>query len=158
MKKPIILRKRYIPYETIDISGDEVLFRDESFLITKWKPIKPRNDICGGISFTFLQEGYKISKFFDKDASFLFWYCDIIQVEYDDADKFLLIDLLVDLKVFPNGDNRILDLDELSLALEKNLITKEQGCLALNRLDKLLNMVYSDTFPPQICLEKAYSL
>jgi len=39
MKKPIILRKRYIPDEVIDISGDELVFRSEDLLITKWNPI-----------------------------------------------------------------------------------------------------------------------
>jgi len=69
MKKPIILRKRYIPDEVIDISGDELVFRSEDLLITKWNPIRKRPDISGGISFTFLKEGYKASKFSVRPAS-----------------------------------------------------------------------------------------
>ena len=53
MKKPIILRKRYVPSEIIDITGDELLLRNENLLVTKWKPIKKRQDISGGMSFTF---------------------------------------------------------------------------------------------------------
>jgi len=53
MKKPIILRKRYIPDEVIDISGDELVFRSEDLLITKWNPIRKRPDISGGIRLPF---------------------------------------------------------------------------------------------------------
>ena len=156
MDKPIILRKRYIPSETIDISGDEVLFRDDDLLITKWKPIKPRDDLYGGISYTFLREGYKISKFFDKDSNFLFWYCDIIEVDYEiKLDKYILTDLLVDIKVFPNGSYKILDMDELSEALGNGLISQKQVSIALKSLDKLLNMIYDDSFPPEACRTKA---
>jgi uncharacterized protein len=157
MDKPIIMRQRYIPFETIDISGDEILFRDDELLITKWKAIKPRSDLFGGISFTFLKEGYKISKFFDKDENFLFWYCDIIEVKYEaEYEKYTLIDLLVDVKIFPHGEYRVLDVDELAEALEKNLVSKVQVNMALNRLDKLLQMIYNNMFPPEVCLKEEF--
>jgi uncharacterized protein len=157
MNKPVILRKRYIPFETIDISGDELLFRDEDLLITKWKPIKPREDLSGGISFTFLKEGYKISKFFDKASNFLFWYCDIIEVNYEmDFNKLTLTDLLVDIKVFPDGHYRILDIDELSEALEKGLVSSGQVSKALHCLSKLLNIIYDEAFPPEVCRNKTF--
>ena len=44
MKKPIVLRKRFIPFEVVDISHDELLFRNESLLVTKWTAIKPRRE------------------------------------------------------------------------------------------------------------------
>jgi hypothetical protein len=62
MKKPVILRKRFIPFETVDISGDELLKRDEDVIITRWDVIRPRSDIAKGVSFAFLKEGYKISR------------------------------------------------------------------------------------------------
>ena len=83
MKKPIIHRKRYIPDEVVDITGDELVYRDEDLLITRWKPIRERSDISGGISYTFLKEGYKISKFIGPSGEFIYWYCDIINVVYD---------------------------------------------------------------------------
>jgi len=55
MKKPIILRKRYIPDEVIDISGDELVFRSEDLLITKWNPI--RNGRIFPEVFRYLFEG-----------------------------------------------------------------------------------------------------
>lgn len=157
MNKVIILRKRYIPLETIDISEDEILFRDEELLVTKWKPIKPRNDLSAGVSFTFLKQGYKISKFYDKDSKFLYWYCDIIEVEYKaENEEYTLIDLLVDVKVFPDGAYHILDIDELVIANEKGLVSQTQVNKALTGLEKLLAMIYTDTFPPEVCKKEAF--
>ena len=54
-----LFRKRYIPNEIVDISGDEILSIDTDLIITKWKPIHPRDDIGSGLSFTFLNDGIK---------------------------------------------------------------------------------------------------
>ncbi len=157
MNKPSIFRTRYIPFETVDISSDELLFRDEELLITRWKAIKPRKDISGGISYTFLKEGIKISRFYDADKRFAYWYCDIIDVEYDnETDKYTLIDLLLDVKLMPDGTMKVLDADELAEALEKGLITQEQACSSLKKMDTILQQVYKGVFPPAICMEEKY--
>jgi len=156
VKKPIIFRKRYIPSEIIDISGDELLLRDDNLLVTRWKPIKERQDISGGMSFTFLKEGYKVSKFFGASGEFKYWYCDIINVLYEELqDRYTLVDLLVDVKIMPDGQVEVLDLDELAEALEKNIITKEEAVKSLYTLNKILKMVYEGKFPPDLC-QKAY--
>lgn len=157
MKKLSILRTRYIPFETVDISSDELLFRDDELLITRWKAIKPREDISGGISYTFLKEGVKISRFYDADKKFAYWYCDIIDVKYDSAiDQFTFIDLLLDVKLMPDGTMKVLDADELAVALEEGLITQEQVCSALKKMDSILQKVYKNSFPPAICLDEKY--
>ena len=73
-----IYRKRYIPNEVVDISSDEIIYQDEKMIVTKWIPIKPRTDISKGVSYTMLDKGWKISKFYDLDGKLLYWYCDII--------------------------------------------------------------------------------
>ncbi|QNU67665.1 DUF402 domain-containing protein [Ruminiclostridium herbifermentans] len=157
MKKPSILRTRYIPFETVDISSDEMLFRDDEILITRWKAIKPRADISGGISYTFLKEGVKISRFYDAAKRFAYWYCDIIDVKYDsDIDQYTFIDLLLDVKLMPDGTMQVLDADELAVALEEGLITQEQACRSLKKMDSILQKVYKNSFPPPICLEEKY--
>lgn len=157
MTKPVLLRRRYIPYEVVDISGDEMLFRNEELLVTKWTSIRPRSDFFGGISFTFLKMGYKLGRFYDMDGNFLYWYCDIIDVEYDRAsDTYTLNDLLVDIKVFPDGSVKVLDTDELAQALEKGLVSPEQTAKALRTLDGLLKMIYGGSFPPEICSKWEY--
>lgn len=152
MKKPTVLRRRFIPYETVDISGDELLFRSEDLLVTKWNVIRPRTDFSSGISFTFLKEGYKISRFYDISGKFLYWYCDIIEVEYhQETDTYTIIDLLVDIKLTSNGAFKVLDTDELADALEQGLITTEQACRSLRTLNQLLKMIEEEKFPPEAC-------
>lgn len=157
MNKPTILRKRFIPFETVDISGDEMLFRDNNLIITRWKVIRPRTDIDRGVSFAFLKEGYKISRFYDPKGNFVYWYCDIIDVGYDnEKDTYTLTDLLVDVKIFPDGEVQILDVDEVADALQDNIITKEQACDSLRKLHKLLDMIYSGAFPPNEARDQEY--
>ena len=152
MKKPRIFRKRFIPDEIVDISQDTCLLRDDDMLVTCWNTVKPRSDFAKGISFAFMKEGYKISRFYDRDGNFLYWYCDIIDVIYDsDSDTYTFIDLLVDIKVYADGTIRVLDVDELAEACEKGLITKDQVQNALKRLDILLKLIYGKKFPPEIC-------
>ncbi|HEY5584080.1 MAG TPA: DUF402 domain-containing protein [Ruminiclostridium sp.] len=157
MKKPNILRTRYIPFETVDISSDELLFRDDELLITRWNVIKPRADISVGISYTFLKEGIKISRFYDAYKKFVYWYCDIIDVKYDSViDQYTLIDLLLDVKLMPDGTMKVLDANELAIALEEGLITQEQACSALKKMDTILQKIYKNSFPPSICLDEKY--
>lgn len=154
MKKPIIYRKRYIPNEIVDITEDELIFRNEEILITKWKPIKKRDDISKGISYTFLKKGYKVSRFYGPLGEFIYWYCDIIDVKHDKKeDKYTLIDLLLDVKINPDGSVEVLDAGELSVAIRDDIITKEETRMALSILDKILKMAYLGRFPPEICLK-----
>lgn len=146
-----IYRKRYIPNEIIDISGDKVESVSEDLLITSWLPIHPRNDVAFGMSYTYLKKGWKISKFYDKDKNFLYWYCDIIDAQIKD-EEYILVDLLVDIKVYPDGRYEILDEEELDEALNQGLITKEQKEEALNKLNALLEIIKKGEFPPRECI------
>lgn len=157
MKKPSILRKRFIPYEVVDISGDELLFRSEELLVTRWITIKPRPDFYGGISYAFLKEGFKLGRFYDSSGRFLYWYCDVVDVLYDsEKDEYTFEDLLVDIKVMPGGEIKLLDADELATALEEGLIKVEQACRALKTMDRLLRLIYEGNFPPKECMEYEY--
>ena len=122
-----IYRKRYIPNEIVDISGDELLYQDEEMIVTKWKPIHPKKDIAWGISYTLLKKGWKISKFYGFEDELRYWYCDIIEADYDaENDILTTTDLLVDLKIYPDETHEVLDLEELDEAIEEKLITLEQ--------------------------------
>lgn len=157
MKKPVLLRKRYIPEETVDISNDILIYRDEELLVTKWTAIKPRQDIQGGISYTFLKEGFKLGKFYNLKGDFLYWYCDIIDVLYNEAqDTYTLDDLLIDIKLLPDGTIKVLDADELAEALERKLVTPEQVSRALRKFDHVLSMIYNGKFPPEVCNNFSY--
>lgn len=139
-----IYRVRYIPSETIDLSSDKLLYRDNKFLITKWKPIKPRSDVLSGISCVFLEQGWKISAFFGQDNEIIYWYCDIVDISFNrETDTYYLYDLLTDIKILPDGRVEIIDLDELAIAFEENLITNEQLIKSLKQSNSLLDLIYT---------------
>ena len=142
-----IYRKRFIPDEIIDISNDEVIYKDDEKLITKWKPINDRDDIGRGESCVYFSKGWKISKFYRKDGSFKFWYCDIIRYEYqEEEDTYVLIDLLLDVIVHQDGRYEVLDEDELEEALQKGIITKELADEAKEKLKNLLMLLNANRF------------
>ena len=145
MKHPILYRKRFIPDECVLLKNDEILKCDDSMIITKWTTIRSRCDLSHGYSCYYLDRGYKISKFLRSDGSLLCWYCDIITHEYNpDHNTLLVIDLLADVKVYPDGRMRVVDLDELSQAFEERLIDETLLKKSLLSLNKLLNDIYEE--------------
>ena len=142
-----IYRRRYIPKEYIDLKNDERVFLDENYLITKWKPLRPRTDFAAGVSVYCLKEGWKISNIMDEEGNTLEWYCDICEFIIDDENNtFTSNDLLLDVIIYPNGRELILDADEAADALEKGLITKEQMIKALRSFNSLLEVIRHGEF------------
>ena len=145
-------RKRFIPNEIVDISNDEVLERNSNIIVTRWKPIKPRKDIARGISYVFLRRGYKISKIFDNNGKFIYWYCDVLEYTYDkEKDEYVFIDLLADVKVYPDGKTEVMDFSELTEAFRNKVITGAQLLSAIKSINMLMEMVQNESFPPEIC-------
>lgn len=142
-----IYRKRMIPDECILLKDDIVLEQTDDIIITKWNTLKPRRDFHHGYSCYFLNRGFKISKFYREDNSLLYWYCDIVDYTYQDADNTLIVtDLLADVVIYPDGYVKVLDLNELAIALEKSLCDPQIITQALRKLDSLLNLIYDDKF------------
>lgn len=140
-----LYRKRIIPDECILLKDDEILETDEDYIVTKWRTLKPRRDFSYGYSCYFLKLGFKISKFYRNDNTLLYWYCDIVDYSYNkENDTLIVTDLLADVVIYPDGYTKVLDIDELAVALEKNLCPPETVTLALKRLNTLLNMIYDD--------------
>lgn len=143
MKHPILYRKRFIPDECVLLKDDEILECNDKIIITKWNTLHDRCDLSHGYSCYYLDRGYKISKFLKADGSLLCWYCDIITCEYNpEENSMLVIDLLADVKIYPDGRQRVVDLDELSEAFEKRLIDEALLKKSLLSLNKLLNDLY----------------
>lgn len=142
-----LYRKRMIPEEIIHLKDDVILHNDANIIITKWNSLKPRKDFSNGISAYFLEEGFKVSKIFDKHQKLVYWYCDIIEYEYKEAEQaYIFTDLLVDVVVYPDNSLRVLDLDEIGDALETRLISKEKACKALQLCNQLLEHIYAGEF------------
>ena len=57
-----------------------------------------------------------------------------------------LTDLLADVIVKPDGNTRVVDLDELADAFERGLLSSQRMSCALRQLDDLLQAIYRDRF------------
>lgn len=159
MENITLYRRRLIPNEVVHLKDDIVLYHDDTVIITKWKTIKPRKDMDHGFSAYLLKEGIKVSKFYRADSSLLYWYCDIVDYEYDrSANSYTSTDLLTDVVLYPDGQIRVLDLDELAEASVKDMITKDQLHSALVRTDMLLTSMYSGEFKRYMDLIDKYDI
>lgn len=142
-----IYRQRLIPPESILLKDDIIVTQDEEVIITKWNTLNPKTEFTHGSSCYFLKEGLKVSKFYRADDSLLYWYIDIVEFTIDKAqDTMICTDLLADVIIYPDSRMKVVDLDELAEALERNLITKEQMISCLHSLNHLLTMIYRDKF------------
>lgn len=139
-----LYRKRYIPNETILLKDDIIYYIDHKLIKTKWKVLKPRKDFACGISWYYLDKGWKISRFMDKDGKLVYYYCDIIDAVFSKDNKSCVVrDLLADVKVYPDGKVEVVDLEEIADALDKKIITVSDAKKSLRRLDSLLKIIYS---------------
>ena len=87
MKQLNLYRERIIPKESVLLKDDEILYFKKNILVTSWKALKPKKDLHHGYSIYYLDEGFKISKFYREDHSLLYYYCDIIDYSYDKKEN-----------------------------------------------------------------------
>ena len=147
MTNPTLYRRRIIPDECVMLKDDIILYCSRERIVTSWNTLHPKKDLHHGMSCYFLQEGFKVSKFCHEDDSLLYWYCDIVDFNYHPGDNSLIVtDLLADVIIYPDGFVKVVDLDELVAALESRSISFDTLKSSLMRLDKLLNLIYSNQF------------
>ncbi len=109
--------------------------------------MKPRKDLHHGRSCYYLREGIKVSRFYDENGSLLYWYCDIVDYDYDaGTDTYVITDLLADVIVYPDGFVKVVDIDELATAKEAGLLNDTMLKQALLTLNSLLQVIYDGGF------------
>ena len=147
MTNPTLYRRRIIPDECVLLKDDIIISCDENHIVTKWNALRPKKDLHHGASCYFLKEGFKVSKFCREDDSLLYFYCDIVDYHYDAVQNNLVVtDLLADVIIYPDGFVKVVDLDELVTALEARSISLDTLKSSLNKLDKLLKIIYAKEF------------
>lgn len=147
MTNPTLYRRRIMPEECIHLKDDIIIECTEDIILTKWNSLKPKKDLHHGYSCYFLKEGFKVSRFLREDGSLLYWYCDIVEYLFQPSDNSLTsLDLLADVVIYPDGFVKVLDLDELATALDQGSLTEELLKKCLNRLNHLLQIIYSGNF------------
>lgn len=147
MNKLKLYRQRFIPQEKILLKDDIIVSHTEDFLITSWKTLNPKISFSHGASCVFFKEGIKVSKFYRSDGTLLYYYCDIIETQYDSSENALIvIDLLADVIIYPDFSFHVLDLDELAQAQEQGLIDITQMRNSLYKLNRLLTAIQGGHF------------
>ncbi len=147
MNFPKLYRKRIIPEECVLLKDDIILLFEENLIITKWNALKPKKNLHHGYSCYLLDKGIKFSKFYKEDNSLLYWYCDIIESAFSEIrNEYVMTDLLADVIIYPDGFVKVIDLEELVIALEKELLTQSQLKNSILTLDRLLRLIYSGEF------------
>ena len=142
-----LFRRRLIPDECIMLKDDMIVFQSDEYIITTWTTLNPKISFHHGCSCYFLNEGFKLSKFYRHDGSLLYWYCDIVEYRWnEDKSSLTSIDLLADVIVYPDGRTNVMDLDELADACDRGIISHEQLQKCLRQLDKFLTYIYKDKF------------
>lgn len=147
MAELLLYRKRIIPEECFLLKDDVIVEQNEDMILTKWNTLRAKHDFDHGASCYFLKDGIKVSKFYRADGSLLYWYCDIVQYDFnEDKTALTVTDLLADVVIFPDGRVKVMDLDELADALDHKLITNEQMSACLRQLYNLLSIIDRDKF------------
>lgn len=149
MDYPILYRKRLIPDECICLKDDEIICfsETENRIVTKWHALKPRKDLHHGYSAYFCNEGFKVSKFYSETGDLLYWYCDIIDTQFDkEKNEFIATDLLADVLIYPDGFIKIVDLEEITQAYDAGILSIDLMKASILRLSRLLSLIYSGEF------------
>ncbi len=143
MDYPRLYRKRLIPCECVELKDDKILRYDDDLIVTSWNTIRPKKELHHGCSCFYRKEGWKVSYFCREDGSRMYVYCDIVSYEPDEAAGSLTVtDLLADVIITPDGFVKVVDLDELAQAIREGLITGEQLCDCLVKVNSLLRKIY----------------
>lgn len=147
MANPTLYRQRIIPNECVHLKDDDIIKCNDEIIITKWNALRPKKNLHHGYSCYFLNQGFKVSKFYREDGSLLYWYCDIVEYRYNPEENSLTtLDLLADVIVYPDGFVKVMDLDELVSSLDNGSLPEALLKKCLLRLNSLLQTIYSNNF------------
>ncbi|MDO4165790.1 MAG: DUF402 domain-containing protein [Eubacteriales bacterium] len=147
MSHPVLYRKRFIPDEIVELKDDLILSVSNDLILTSWDVLKPRRDISRGVSAYFIKKGIKISKVFDNAGQMVYWYCDIIETDYNaDTNAYTFSDLLIDVLVYPDGQVEVVDMDEFADAMEQGILSMGLIAKAMRITNDLLQTIYDGKF------------
>lgn len=151
MAQPKLYRKRYMPSEIVHLKDDIIVYQDDTVMVTKWDVLHPKAKFSHGVSCYYLDKGWKVSKFLNKEDKLVYYYCDIIDAIYNREENFFVFtDLLADVIIYEDGFVKVVDLGEIAEALEEGIITDREAKLSLSRLDALLEVIYGGGLPEMI--------
>lgn len=102
------------------------------------------------IYFAFIGENYDILKVYDDNGNFKGFYVDILGYAKRQGNIVEMLDLFLDIFIFPNGDFFLLDEDELEMALNYGIIDKETFDFAFSVANNIIKRLLEGKFPPEV--------
>ena len=140
-----------MPSEIVHLKDDVIIYQGENRMVTKWDVLHPKAKFSHGVSCYYMDKGWKISKFLNKEDALVYYYCDIIDTTYNEEENFYVFtDLLADVIIYEDGFVKVVDLGEIAEAREEGIITAREAKLSLSRLDALLEVIYGGGLPEMI--------
>ncbi|WP_297067451.1 DUF402 domain-containing protein [Thermococcus sp.] len=103
--------------------------------------------------FAFIGENYDVLKVYDEEGNFKGLYIDVLAYTKREGNTLEMLDLFLDVFVFPDGDAFLIDEDELEMALNYGLIDKETFDFAYSVARGVLEKLKRGEFPPAIVWE-----
>ena len=103
--------------------------------------------------FAFIGENYDVLKVYNEEGNFKGLYIDVLAYSKREGDTLEMLDLFLDVFVFPDGDAFLIDEDELEMALNYGLIDKETFDFAYSVAGEILEKLKRGEFPPAIVWE-----
>ncbi len=100
--------------------------------------------------FAFLNKNYDILKIYDEDGIYKGIYVDILSYtrRYDNILE--MLDLFLDIFIFPNGEFYLLDENEIEIALKEGFIDKKTYNFAYSTAEEIITEIKNGNFPPKI--------
>lgn len=105
------------------------------------------------IYFAFVGKNYDILKVYDGEGNFRGLYVDVLAYTRREGETLEMLDLFLDIFIFPNGDAFLLDEDELEMALNYGVIDRETFDSAYQVAREILKKLKRGKFPPEIVWE-----
>ncbi|ACJ16129.1 hypothetical protein TON_0642 [Thermococcus onnurineus NA1] len=105
------------------------------------------------VYFAFVGENYDILKVYDENGKFKGLYIDVLAYTKREGNTIEMLDLFLDIFVFPGGEAFLLDEDELEMALNYGLIDRETFDFAYRIAREILEKLKRGEFPPKMVWE-----
>ncbi|RLF81003.1 hypothetical protein DRN44_06415 [Thermococci archaeon] len=102
------------------------------------------------VYFAFVGENYDVLKVYDMEGNFKGLYIDILAYTKREKNTLEMLDLFLDIFIFPNGETFLLDEDELEMALNYGIIDKETFDFTYSKAREIMEKFKEGAFPPDV--------
>jgi predicted RNA-binding protein associated with RNAse of E/G family len=99
------------------------------------------------VKYLFYDESFDIMAFQDPDGKVLGYYCDITTPLRKEGSDYYLLDLILDLWIFPDLSFTVLDMEEWQNAIHAGFVDEETQRDAERTLERLKSEIRAGKFP-----------